>query len=52
MSPWPLPYQYNPHISPKLDMNMHTYDHALETYYLASIFITEEAAGDGAMTGT
>jgi len=30
-------------VSPKLDINMHTYDYALETYYLESIFITEGA---------
>ena len=46
MSPWPLLYppQYTPPVSPQLDMNMHTYDHALETYYLALIFIAEGAA--------
>jgi len=46
MSPWPLSYPPLIHspISPKLDMNMYTYGHALETYYLASIFITDGAA--------
>jgi len=46
MSPWPLLYpppKYTP-VRPKLDINIHTYDYALETYYLVSIFIIEGAA--------
>ena len=36
----------------KIGYEYATYDHALETYYLTSIFITEGQPGDGAMAGT